>query len=155
MAAIVLWSKTKDSSGVLDNLKLELGRYQFLFDTRIVPDFLLGEVAKQIGQSTVILGKTITLEDLTFHYRDEKRDFIESMTLHVLIDRNVDSGLPSDAGLINARAVMGGLAVIMGVIAIAFLREVRKVIEPKNVVPLALILIIVFGIIVNIRGIFR
>jgi hypothetical protein len=152
--AFVIWSKEKHGSGLLDTLNLDYGRYELEFDTRLVPDFILGEMVKKIGDFAIIGKKKITLEDVTLHYRDEKRDFIQAATFHLNIERASEVGLPVEAGL-TPKILLAGLGIIGGVIAIQFLREVRKVVEPKNVIPVALILLIILGIVSAITGVFK
>ncbi len=155
MPAFVLWTKEKHGTGLLNTLDLEAGAYEFVFDTRLIPDFILGEIFKQAGNSVVIEHKRITLDDVVFEYRDEKRDFIQAMTLKARVEKAESEGLPSEAGIITPRLILAGLGIIGGVVAIAFLKEVRKVVEPKNVIPIALILLLFFSIVSAITSVFK
>ena len=69
MAAITLW-KQGEAKEKLDNISLLDGRYEFVFDTRLIPDSILPAPETYAGSRISLFGKIVVLAYVRYEVDD-------------------------------------------------------------------------------------
>lgn len=116
-----IWRSDKQSRVALEDVELLVGVYEFEFDTRLIPDFAIPDLRSRVGESHSIGGKRYKF--LGYDYDVKPKIGVQSVTLKIEVTKNP----------VPALVLIGSLAVIIGLVAVAALREIRQV---TNAAPL-------------------
>lgn len=119
MPAITIWSKEKnDSTSLLSELELETGKYSFQFGSNILTRNTILQVAQMQREPVFISGKVITVIAAT----DDGKN------INIVLDVKRGTLHPMQEAGFGKLSIMAALGVL-GIIAIAFLTRVEKVLE--------------------------